>query len=60
MFAVDLQKSSGSMVVEYHVYKDTPEERPHLFFTSQNDPYWFNFYKQQFEQAWAEAKIWAP
>lgn len=60
MFAVDLQKISGSMIVEYHVYKDTPEERPHIFFTSQNDPFWFNFYRQQFEQAWAEAKVWTP
>lgn len=60
MFAVDLQKGSGSMVVEYHVYKDTPEERPHLFFTPQNDPYWFNFYRQQFEQAWSEATVWTP
>lgn len=60
MFAVDLQKASGSMIIEYHIYQDTPEERPHIFLTSLDNQYWFNFYRQQFERAWLDATIWSP
>jgi hypothetical protein len=60
MFAVDLQKEFGSMVVEFHAYKRTIGERPHIFLTPQNAPKWFDFYRQQFEQAWSDATAWTP
>lgn len=59
MVAVDLQKESGSMVVEYHAFKTTISERPHVYLTPLDDPKWFNFYKQQFEEAWTNATVWS-
>ena len=56
--AVDLEKESGSMVVEYHAFKTTISERPHVYLTPLDDPKWFDFYKEQFEEAWTNATIW--
>lgn len=60
MVAVDLEKESGSILVEFHAYKKTVGERPHVLLTPQESSYWFNFYKQQFEQAWSDASPWKP
>lgn len=60
MVAIDLQKNTGSMVVEYHIFKTAFSERPHVFLTRQNSSKWFDFYRQQFEQAWSEATVWTP
>lgn len=56
--AVDPQKESGSMVVEFHTYKKTLNERPHVFLTALDHPQWFDFYREQFEQAWLESTDW--
>lgn len=60
MQAVDLQKPTGSMVVEFHTYKKTLNERPHIFLTALDHPQWFEFYRKQFEQAWADSTSWSP
>jgi hypothetical protein len=58
--AVDLHKPTGSMVVEYHTYKKTLNERPHILLTALDNNQWFEFYKQQFEQAWNDSTVWCP
>jgi hypothetical protein len=55
LFAVDLSKESGSMVIEFLTYRMPFSERPHIFLTQAESPYWFDFYKQRFEQAWSDA-----
>lgn len=60
MFAVDLKKGSGSMNVEYYAYKVSIDDRPHVLLTASNCPYWFNYYRQQFEQIWSDAVTWTP
>lgn len=53
---VDFEKSSGKMTVEYHCYKVPLDSRPHIFLEKEKDPFWFGFYQNQFELAWADAK----
>ncbi len=60
IFAVDLAENSGSMIVEYHSYKRSIDDRPHIHLTALDSLYWFNYYKQQFEQVWSEAIPWQP
>lgn len=58
LFSVNTNLNSGTMNVEYHAYKVAIDERPHLSLSVNDDPYWFNYYKQQFEKAWDSSKIW--
>jgi len=58
--AVDMNKKSGSMIVEFHAYKRLVDERPHVFLTPTQNSKWFNFYREQFEEAWSQAVVWAP
>lgn len=60
MFATDLQKQDGSMVVEYYAYNVSIDERPHIMLTPSSSPYWFEYYQKQFESAWSNSKIWRP
>lgn len=60
MVAVDVQKESGSVLVEFHCYKMSVEERPNIIITAKENPRWFNFYKEQFDQAWSDGSIWKP
>jgi hypothetical protein len=55
MFATDLEKDTGNMVVEYYGYKTSNSERPHVYLTRRDSPLWFGYYALQFEQAWSEA-----
>lgn len=61
MFAVDLQKESGSMVITFLNYRtsSTFRERPNIFLT-RSDTEWFNYYREQFEQAWSKTTLWTP
>lgn len=56
--AADLNKESGSMNVEYHSYKFDIDKRPHVHLTASDSPYWFEYYRQQFEQFWKDAREW--
>ena len=58
MLAVDLKKTTGasSMNVEFHGYKIRDDVRPHIVLSPQDDNFWFKFYKDQFDAAWASAK----
>ncbi len=58
MLIVDPSKETGSMTVEYRAYKLSYDERPHISLKASNNPYWFDYYKQQFELAWSQAMAW--
>lgn len=60
MFAVDLNKPSGFMNVEYYAYKVAIDDRPHVFLAASDCPYWFTYYKQQFEAIWSDSMTWTP
>jgi hypothetical protein len=62
MFAVDLQKESGSMVITYHDYRTASifSERANIFLTQFDDAEWFNYYREQFENFWSDATLWLP
>lgn len=60
IFAANLTKETGSMNVEYHAYRRSIDERPHVHLTARDNPYWFEYYKQQFEDAWSDATPWTP
>jgi len=48
------------MIVEYHAYKATLGDRPHILLTQEADAKWFEFYKNQYERIWAESTNWTP
>ena len=58
MLAADLGKTSGSMNVEYPSYKVTIDNRPHVSLNPADCPYWFTYYKEQFEAMWLDATPW--
>jgi len=58
MFAIDLYKDTGSIIVEFLGYKASIDRRPHIRLTALSDPYWFNFFRQQFEDYWMDAQVW--
>ncbi|CAN0569296.1 unnamed protein product, partial [Laminaria digitata] len=58
MFAVDLSKRTGSMIVEYHPYRLAGDQRPHLHLKTIENPHWFEYYRQQFEKAWNDGETW--
>ena len=58
IFAVDLQKDSGTMIVEYRPYKRNIGNLLHFFLEASRDSYWFSFYREQAEQIWSEAIPW--
>lgn len=60
LFIVDGAKESGSMTVEYHAYHVSIDERPHVDLSALNDPYWFDYYRRQFEEAWSTSTDWTP
>lgn len=58
MFAIDLEKRSGSMVIEFYSYKVHIDDRLHIQLTDSANPDWFDYYKQQFERAWTDSTVW--
>lgn len=55
IIGVDFGNEKGKMNVEFHCYKVSLDSRPHIFLEKEKDLYWFNFYHNQFELAWANA-----
>lgn len=49
--------SIGTIQVEVHSYRRAPEDRPNILLSSQTDPHWFQFFSQQFETAWRNARM---
>lgn len=43
--------------VELHAYRRAPEDRPNILLTDQADPHWFQFFAQQFDMAWDNARM---
>jgi hypothetical protein len=60
LVAVNPATDEGRMIVEYHIYKSTLGERPHIMLTRDADRYWFDFYKDQYEQLWRDSPGWSP
>jgi hypothetical protein len=52
---LDFEKSTARMIVEFHGYKTSPDERAHILLTRDGDPFWFRFYMKQFQLAWADS-----
>lgn len=53
MVGTDLNKESGRIVVEFHVYRAELDQRPHVLFEAHNEAFWYGFFRDQFETAWA-------
>jgi hypothetical protein len=58
--AFDPDKDTGLMNVEMYAYRRTLGERPHFILTRARDSKWFDFYRGQYEQLWADSKPWKP
>lgn len=58
IFAVDMDKKSGSMIVEYQSCNVAIDERPHVHLTIRDSPYWFKYYKKQFKDLFDSAVPW--
>lgn len=58
--AFNPSKDSGEMIVEYHSYKISFGEQPHVFLTTKDNIHWYEFYKNQFEKAWNDSIPWDP
>lgn len=56
----DADENEGRMIVEYHTYNRALMERPHIQLTRAEDGRWYDFYLQQCEQFWKDAKEWQP
>ena len=56
LVGIDLGKETGMINVEYHSFKAALDKRPHIIIEKDINPYWFDFYKEQYEQAWLEGK----
>lgn len=57
MVGIDFETSRGTMIVEYHGYKTTVDEQPHVLLAQEADNYWFKFYCDQFDQVWSDAQV---
>lgn len=58
LFGFDVNKKTGIIVTEFHVYRKPIDERPNVMLTQGDTPYWFSFYRDQFEKAWNDSKPW--
>ena len=56
MFAVDLEKESGSIIIEYLCFDTDWTDRPHVYLTKKENPEWFHFYVDQFKGIWAQSR----
>lgn len=60
MFGVDLERPGGSIIAEHQCYSVPPDGRPHVRLLPDETPYWFAYYRDQFEAIWADARPWPP
>jgi len=58
--AFDPSKDTGLMNVEMFAYKRPLGDRPHFILRRAKDSKWFEFYKSQYEQLWADSVAWQP
>ena len=56
MFAVDLEKDTGVIVVEFHIYRTDLDTRPHVVLDRRHQAYWFDFYRDQFRRIWEDSR----
>jgi hypothetical protein len=50
---INADDNTGLILVGYYAYgKIRGRERPHLLFSKRDDPEWFEFYREQFNNAW--------
>jgi hypothetical protein len=60
MFGVDLSKPTGSIIAEHQCYNVAADDRPHVRVLPAESPYWFEYYRMQFEDIFSDAKPWQP
>ncbi len=53
--ANDVNRKEGLMQIEFYLNKIGMEKDPVFFLTADEDAYWFNEFKKQFESAWNNA-----
>jgi hypothetical protein len=58
MSMYDPEKRQGEIYVEFHIFKDTNDKRPHVLLTRSNDHKWYEFYQEQFDKLWDSATDW--
>lgn len=58
IFGADMDKPNGFITVEFHSYKLPPYDRPHITLSPKSDPYWFNYYKNEFMNIWNNLEDW--
>jgi hypothetical protein len=46
----------SQLQIELHAHRRAPEERPNILLTDKTDAHWFQFFSQQFELAWSNAR----
>jgi hypothetical protein len=54
-----MRKETGVITIAYPNYR-TLKGRAHVVLTKSDNSVWFDFYREQFEQAWEEAVVWSP
>ena len=59
IFGFNMRKETGVITIAYPNYR-TLKGRAHVVLTKSDNSVWFDFYREQFEQAWEEAVVWSP
>lgn len=60
MLIMDPDSDNGLMIVEFYTYKTNLTDRPHVKLRRAQNRHWFDFFRAQFEQIWAESEKWTP
>jgi hypothetical protein len=55
MTIVDPAKPVGEVMIEFNGYKEETSFRPHVQFSKESDPVWFEHYRKEFERLWKES-----
>ena len=56
LLIIDPDKPHGEVQVELYVYEAAASDRPHFVLTQSTDKQWYDFFREQFELAWQDAR----
>ncbi|MCB0032470.1 MAG: hypothetical protein KDE51_00505 [Anaerolineales bacterium] len=60
-YGFEIPPNNSCFIVEYYPHHSLGHGvTPSTTLTRENDAYWYNFYKQQYETMWERATIWEP
>lgn len=57
LIAIDPERAYGEVQVELYAFDPSPSNRPHFVLTRSNNSKWYEFFAQQFEEAWQISRI---